>query len=235
MIDSLVWLSIGAGVFWVASLGFLLLSVSDGLAGSRYYALPPLVSATAGTTYLVMALMTAEIVPQVVSVELVRHVDWLISTPLLVYYLALVAGADARTTALLVVVDAVMILLGVGGTLLGGVYRFVGLGLGVVPFIFLVYLLTNTVNQAARERLGLSDARGLFESLRDLTVGVWSFYPLVWLLGPVLGVLVPSDVNFVFLLLDLTTKVGVMGIVFTRQNAMDTVCRTEGEGALAAD
>jgi sensory rhodopsin len=236
MVESIVWFGIGAGVFFLATFAFLVFSVVNGVGSSPYYLLPPLDTAVAGTAYVVLTLVAAGSLPDIVGVELVRHLDWVISTPIIAYYLALVAGASARTRLLIVAADVAMILINfVSVTFLDGIFQWIGFGIATIPFIGFIYLLTNTLDEAATRRLGPSGSEGLFRSLRDLTVFVWAIYPLVWLLGPGLGVVLPNDVNFLFMFLDLTAKVGFMGIIFTRQYALDTLRRSEGEGALAAD
>lgn len=235
MVESIVWFAVGATVFFSASVGFAAFAVINGVLGSRYYALPVLDTLIAGSAYVVLTASAAGLLPELLTIPAIRTGDWILSTPIIAYYVALVAGVAPRVRYMIIAVDVGMILTGFIATVTSGLLRGVFFVVAMAFFLVLVYLFTQTVASAAREGSAPLGTEGLFKSLRDLTVLVWSVYPIVWILENVLGVLQAADASFVFLVMDLTAKVGFMAIVFSRQYALDTLRRTDNEGALAAD
>jgi bacteriorhodopsin len=230
---SQLWFGIGTALFAIATLAFLAFALLNDAPPTQYYLLPPLDTAIAGSAYLGMTLSAIGVLP--VEVPIIRHLDWVLSTAVIVYYLGLVAGASMRARLILVVVDMSMIVLGVIAATLAGPLRWIPFAVSCVLLGVLVYMLTNTISDAAQENLTSLGTGSLFKSLRDLTVLIWLIYPVVWFLGIGLGLMTRADQNFVFMLLDITAKIGFMGIIVTRLYAVDTLRRTRGEGTLAAD
>jgi sensory rhodopsin len=203
-------------VFFVSAVLFAWFAVSRGTLRSPLYYLPPVHATVAGTAYVGMTAVTLGVLPGVVDVELLRFADWLVSTPIITYYLGLLAGADSSTRAVAVVTNVLMIALGYVFIVLSGPLQWVAFGASLLLFMGLVYLFVRTFGQAS---VGTSrTARSLFVSTRDLTVTVWSIYPIVYLLGPLgAGVLQAGDLDFTVVVLDLTAKVGLMAIILLRQ------------------
>ncbi|WP_277555090.1 bacteriorhodopsin [Halobaculum limi] len=136
-----------------------------------------------------------------------RYADWLVTTLLLVGYLWLLADADRRTLGRVLALDAAVILLGIAAVVLPTPIRFAAFAAGGVAFLALARDLIRTLPA----RAGTTDARRLatFAKLRNLTVVLWTLYPVVWLLGPAgLGLLFPSAEVLVFVYLDVVAKAG---------------------------
>jgi sensory rhodopsin len=163
-----------------------------------------------------MTAVTLGMLPEVVDVELLRFADWMISTPIITYYLGLLADANSSTRAVAVGTNVLMIALGYAFIILSGPLQWVAFGASLLLFVGLVYLFIRTFGQAS---VGAPrTARSLFISTRDLTVTVWAIYPVVYLLGPLgAGVLQAGDLDFTVVVLDLTAKVGLMSIILLRQ------------------
>lgn len=115
----------------------------------------------------------------------VRYIDWLITTPLIVYkFPELLAGEDnAGIIALLVIVaDIMMIVFGFAGETSinaakgGTAIAWMAFGVGMLAWLFIIYVLYSAVSNAAQDKLepikiGLS-------RLKLFIVFGWAIYPL---------------------------------------------------------
>jgi bacteriorhodopsin len=85
------------------------------------------------------------------------------------------------------------------------------LGVGTVAYLIFLYLLLGALSDAADEMP--EDVSGIYTKLRNLTVVLWSVYPVVWLLGGnTLGILPPVAEEGAFVALDVLSKV-VFGFI----------------------
>jgi sensory rhodopsin len=76
---------------------------------------------------------------------------------------------------------------------------------------------------------------GAFTTLRNLTVVVWTLYPVVWLLAPTgAGLLLPDTQVLVLTYLDLVSKVGFVAVA-VRAMAVVADVDVETELTSAAD
>ncbi len=118
-----------------------------------------------------------------------RYVDWLLTVPLLLVELILVMrlskAATVSKSVRLGLLAAAMVLLGYPGEISDQAgTRWLWWGLGMIPFLWIVYeLFVGLRDSIEAQPLG---ARGLVNAARWLTVGAWSFYPLVFVL-PMIG------------------------------------------------
>ncbi len=117
-----------------------------------------------------------------------RYIDWLVTTPLIVYkFPELLGGDDAPAIAVLVIVaDIMMILFGFAGetsinaakgaTVIGWAM----FGVGCLAWMFIIFILYSSVSAAASEKLGpIREALG---RLKLFIVFGWLIYPLGFLL-----------------------------------------------------
>jgi sensory rhodopsin len=193
----------------------------------RYYAMLAAIPMIAAVAYATMALGYGRISMLGESVQLLRYLDWLVTTPLLLLYLGLLIQASRRTLLAIVGVDVVVIGAGIAGALATTATLRYGLfAVGVAAFAGLAAMLLVTLPRAgatAGER-----ARHIFTELRNVTVVLWTLYPVVWLLSTTgIGLLQPVDEALVVLYLDLTTKVGFVALAMRGQDAL--VARTGSE------
>ncbi|MWV40485.1 bacteriorhodopsin [Natrialba sp. INN-245] len=201
-------------LFWFGALGmgagtaaFVRGSLSGDTSDSRYYAILAAVSLIAAIAYALMALGIGWLPVGDRIVFVPRYVDWLLTTPLLLAFLGLLSGIGRRELGLVVAVNTVVMGGGLAAALLSGAARFWLFGLAAAAYVALVYLLLGPMSEQASER---GPAVGsLFGSLRNLTVVLWSVYPIVWLLGPPGFDLLTLTVDVMLVTyLDLLTKVG---------------------------
>lgn len=234
MVDTTIWFGTGASVFFLAVVLFCWFAATRGDIRSPFYFLPPLLTAVAGAAYVAMTAVTLDALPVPVGIETLRFADWAVSTPLITYYLALLADTDRSTRAVAVATNVGMIGLGYGFVTLSGSLRWVAFTASMALFLGLVYLFVRTFKTAL---VGSSrTARSLFVSLRDLTIATWLLYPVAYLLGPVgLGVIRPAGIDFIVVVLDVTAKVGLMSIVLLRQYELTTFLARDAPSAADPD
>lgn len=200
------WFGLGAVGMTLGTLIFASGWFSADDNSRKYYTTLAAISGIAAVAYTVMAL---EIGWQTVGedrlVFLPRYIDWLLTTPLLVLYLAFLADAGRTMIGKLAGANVLVIIPGMAAALTPGVERYALFALGGLAFVYLVYLLVRPLTEMVR---GLR-TESLFLSLRNLTVILWSVYPLIWLLGPAGLDLVTETVDVMLVVyLDLITKVG---------------------------
>jgi sensory rhodopsin len=174
-----------------------------------FYVLLSAISGIASVAYVAMTLGYGWVVvadgSRVVFVP--RYLDWILTTPLLLAFLGLLAGCDRQSISKLVGVNTVVMVLGTAAALQSGPVSY---GLFVVAgaaYAILLRLLLGSVSEQARQQDPAVNS--LFRSLRNLTAVLWSVYPIVWLLGPPgLAVLTTTVDVMLVVYLDLLTKVG---------------------------
>ena len=168
------------------------------------------------------------------TVYVVRYVDWLLTTPINVLYLGLLAHANRETIGKLVGLQALTIVFGFAGAMASGALSYALFAAGAVAFAGVVYLLYGDVADSAVATLSDVEA-SLYRTLRNFVVVLWSVYPVVWLLGAAgVGLMDVETASLVIVYLDVVTKVGFGTIALHAWMTMDTDAVTE-RTAVAAD
>lgn len=222
MVATEIWFGAALVIFLSAIVTFVGFALTRGDIGSPYYFLPPLHALIAGIAYVGMTLAALDVLGGgPLDIELFRYADWSLSTPIITYYLSMLAGAQTRSRIGAVLANVLMIWTGYASIVLASPVRWVFFGLSMIFFVALIYLYLRTFTRAINSNPDVS--KRLFLSLRDLTVIIWTLYPLVYLLGPNgFEVLLVADHHFVVVFLDLSAKVGFMALMLIRQYQLDT-------------
>ncbi|MFB6072956.1 MAG: bacteriorhodopsin [Halobacterium sp.] len=224
--------------FWVGAAGMFLgtlLPVRDLLRRPkhrRYNLVLAGVTGVATVAYAAMALGYGAVTVDGHTVYLARYADWLLTTPLLVLYLAMLARPSTRTYVALVGLDVVVIGAGVAAALTPTATKWLYYAVGGVAYLGLLYGLERTLPAALGDD---ADPRvdAMFTTLRNLTVVLWTLYPVVWVLAPTgVGVLQPEMEAIVVVYLDFISKVGFVGYAAFGSVAVERVATA---GASAAD
>lgn len=127
-----------------------------------------------------------------------RYVDWLLTVPLLLIELILVMRLTASETfkksVRLASLAALMIILGYPGEV-ADVFqtRLLFWVLSMIPFVWIVYELFVGLRESLDSQP--KNVRSLVGAARWLTVGAWSFYPIVFLF-PMIGIEGPAAETF---------------------------------------
>ncbi len=208
----------------------------------RFYTITTLIAGIATVAYVAMYLgigISNVSVPGegVLRIYWMRYVDWLLTTPLLLLDLALLAGADRDTIYRLVGLDVGMIVVGAAAAV-APVGQTVRLALWIVSsvlFIALLYVLANQLSQQAARQSG--EVAALFSTLRNIVIVLWTAYPIVWILGTESTIgLIPIGVETaLFMVLDLAAKVGFGFVLLRSHGVLEQVSGTRSSTDALAD
>lgn len=191
----------------------------------NYNAVLAAVTGFAAVAYLSMALGMGKVQVGDAALFLPRYVDWLVTTPLLVVYLGMLCRPERRVYGALVGVDVLVIGAGVVAGLLPSPYSYVAYLVGCAAYVGLLYLLLVVLPRQATLRGDRVDT--VFTKLRNLTVVLWTLYPVVWILGPLgVGLLQAGTEVMVVTYLDLISKVGFVAMAVGGADALAQL-RTE--------
>lgn len=205
-----------------------------------FYIVTTFITTVAAASYFAMAtglgLIEVTVAGQTLDIYWARYADWLITTPLLLFDLALLAGADRNTIYTLVGLDAFMIVTGLAGALATaspGV-RIAWWAISCGALLALLYFLVEALSEAAKRQP--EDVASLAGTLRNMIIVLWLAYPVVWILGTegTVGVLPLYWETAAFMVLDLTAKVG-FGLVLLRSHSiLDEVSRPAAQRSRTA-
>jgi len=169
-----------------------------------------------------------------------RYVDWIITTPLMLYDLAVVGGSDFNTRLFLCGIDIIMIVSGLIGSLvedsgagLGGTNEKWGFfGFSMLCFIPVIYFLCANNGDGKQTLLGtLCNGLGVFcssntsnepraktyQRAMNLTVMTWIVYPIIWILAEGTGTISVEGENIAYTVLDILSK-SIFGWLIVFQN-----------------
>jgi bacteriorhodopsin len=215
----------------------------------KFYIATIFITAIAFANYLAMALgyglTTVVVGGEEIPVYWARYTDWLLTTPLLLYDLGLLAGADRNTIWTLIGLDVSMIGTGAVATLTGDIQgavigtdaaRLIWWGVSTAFLLVLLVFLFRNLTEQARALSG--DAQSKFMLLRNMLTVIWLVYPVWWLVGTEglnavgLGVETAG-----FMVLDLVAKVGFGFILLSSHAILDDAksAKTAPSGAATSD
>ncbi|WP_435333263.1 bacteriorhodopsin [Haloarchaeobius sp. TZWWS8] len=196
----------------------------------KFYIATIFITAIAATMYLLMAtgfgLTQVQVGDRTLDIYWARYADWVFTTPLLLFDLALLAGANRNTIATLVGIDVFMIATGAIATLEAvAAYRILWWGISTGSLLVLLYFLVGTLSEQAKTRSG--EAAKLFATLRNLTIFLWLLYPVVWILGTegTIGILPLYWETAVFMVLDLSAKVGFGYLLLRSRSVLEAATK----------
>jgi sensory rhodopsin len=184
MVDITTWFLLGAVAMGIGTLvlavGFRRLDRSE----RDRYAIVVAVPGIATIAYALMALGFGVVETQTGSVIYAfRYVDWLLTTPLHVLYMGLIAGAARRVVSRTMGLMAATIALGFAGGVLAAPAKWVCFLAGSLTFLGVVYYAFYDFDAAAEAQDETTLA--VFRKLRAFVIVLWSVYPVIWLLAPV--------------------------------------------------
>jgi len=211
----------------------------------KFYIPTIFIAAIAFVNYLAMALgfglTEVTIGNMTLDIYWARYTDWVFTTPLLLYDLCLLAGADRNTMATLIGLDVAMIGTGAVATLTGsgsggalGVMgaRIVWWAISTVFLLVLIYYLFGSLTARASSLAPATKSK--FTTLRNLVTVIWLVYPIWWLVGTEgIGAVGLNVETAGFMVLDLTAKVGFGLILLASHEILDDAGTTGSASASA--
>ncbi len=220
-------------LLWIGTLGFIAATAyfafltTKASAGRHFFFITTAIVAVAAFSYLMMATGAGSTNIGSRIFYFFRYIDWLITTPLLLLDLALLAIATPRSNvsliASLMALDVVMILTGLlAGSRTSGFGRGFWFIVSTIALVALLYLLVTRIFQAASNQP--QSVSQVFRTLANLTLVLWSLYPIVWLLGTEgFNAVGSTGEIFLFLILDFLAKIGFGILLLTNRQALGEI------------
>ena len=196
------------------------------------------VQAIAAIAYFVKASHAGDLVISDVHIPFVRYVDWITTTPLMLYELCHIAHAESHAIVMVIGCDIITLFLGISSAVidqekyLGVKYTLFLIAIGF--YILMVCTLITDVAQPLYDEANdhssptsysyavdethhdnsIKHTIELFDSLEVLTIVSWSFYPLAVLLGRAhFGIITQSVEDGFICVLDIISKIGMEGMI----------------------
>jgi len=215
------WAAVGAVVLGLGTIPSVYFALRDE-RNQKYYAVLAAITGIASVAYALTSFGIGSIPLDGATFYTPRYVDWLLTTPLLILYLTMLCKPGKQLYALLIGIDVALIGLGIVAIFTEGVLSLALFGLGTAAYVALAYLLVSELPDRASfasERVGI-----VFAKLRNVTVVLWTLYPVVWLLAPVgFGLMTPGTEMMVIVYLDIITKVGFAILAIMGRDALDDI------------
>ena len=178
------------------------------------------VQAIAAVAYFIKANHVGEFKMGETNVPIVRYVDWITTTPLMLYEICHIAHAKTHEVIMVIGCDLLMLGLGITAACIDSEKHFgVKYGVFCIACVFFIILVaTMHVDVAGHldhiEDDDAHDKKELFHNLETLTIATWSFYPIAVLLGRAhFGLITDSVEDGLICILDMISKIGMEGLV----------------------
>ncbi len=142
-----------------------------------------------------------------------RYLDWIVTTPLLLLDLGVIAGARPKLIAGVIAADVFMVVTGMLAALEGSPTNYLWYVISCGAFLAILGALLTEFSTTARHRNG--KVNRLFQKLRNTLIALWFCYPIVWILGAEgFRVFSVETETACYAILDLCAKVG-FGFILT--------------------
>ena len=210
----IVFFWIGFGFFVFGSTAFLISAINTRSEKVRAFSVTNcVITAIAATSYYTMARSEGYSVKATTGryIYWVRYVDWALTTPLILLDMANLAGASRSLTALILVFDELMIILGLASVLsLDDGTKWGWFALGNVAFVPILYLVLVDYQKYKRPEVsGAYNTHAIYLSV------LWILYPIAVGLGSE-GEVISSDAETVWIaVLDILAKTVFGSILLT--------------------
>lgn len=153
-----------------------------------------------------------------------RYIDWVVTTPLLLLDLALVALPRGHTgrgslIAVLLGADVYMILTGFAAAFIRSGFRWAFFGMSCAGFLVVLYIIVFKLTPEASRRS--PDVKNLYAKLAPTLSILWICYPIIWVLSRTGWGVFPEFVSvLLFAILDIAAKVGYSFILVSQPQAL---------------
>ena len=194
-----------------------------------------LVQAIASIAYFVKASHVGEMKIGETPIPFVRYVDWITTTPLMLYELCHIAHAQSHAIVMVIGCDLITLSLGISSAIIDQEHYFgVKYTLFTIAAAFYILMVCTLVMDVAHplyehvnhedddyyvaqddnSKSNISHTIKLFDNLETLMIVSWSFYPIAVLLGRAhFGIITQSLEDGFICLLDIISKIGMEGMI----------------------
>merc|ERR1719200_80052 len=148
-----------------------------------------------------------------------RYVDWILTTPLMLWDVLALAGAPSDDILAAVGVDVLMIGFGAVGAQTPSAQKWVFFICGMVCFCHIVgallrYTKVSTFGKAAQD---------VYCRVAYLTIVLWTLYPLVWIVAEGARLVSPSLEAFLYMVMDVSAKCVFGFIIVQARPALEAI------------
>jgi bacteriorhodopsin len=173
------------------------------------------VTSIAAAAYLTKATI-GDFILNGTKVPVARYLDWITTTPLMLYEVCHLGHAPTHTAMMIIGCDILMLGFGIVSALIS--WKRNGLKhvwFFMSSFFYILMLVTLQVDVARGSALDQPvTVQHLFQHLQVLTTCTWSCYPIVVLLGRAHFKVITRDMEDILLvILDVTAKIGMEGFI----------------------
>jgi len=219
--------------YWCLVIGFICMALSTlyfymmatAAKGSKFFeTLTMLITGIASLAYLTMwsgaGRMWVEEVPGTISpVYWGRYVDWILTTPLMIWDILALAGAPADEIMLAVGVDILMIAFGLVGAQTPDQNKWFFFIIGMLCFGHVVMVL---LKYSGMNKFG-DDARALYNKVAYMTIFLWTLYPVVWVLAEGTRMVSASLEACLYCIMDVSSKCLFGFIIVQARAALESI------------
>merc|ERR1712039_442751 len=131
-----------------------------------------------------------------------RYIDWILTTPLMLWDVLALAGATSDDILCAVFIDMLMIGFGCVGAQTPFSMRWLFFIVSMLCFVHVVQVLLK-YNKSTKNG---EAAQKLYQKLSALTIVLWSFYPLVWVVAEGTRLISPSLEACCYMIMDVISK-----------------------------
>ncbi|CAK0800990.1 unnamed protein product [Prorocentrum cordatum] len=174
------------------------------------------VTAIAAMTYFAKSCHMGDMVIKGDLVPIARYVDWITTTPLMLYELCHIAHATTPMIIMVIMSDLLMLATGIIAALMPWKpYKHLKhVWFGFSCFFYIMLLVSLQVDVGYKASKQIEVAANLFKQLEMLTIVVWSFYPIIVGIGRAhLGLITKPTEDICLCILDVVAKIGMEGII----------------------
>lgn len=130
-----------------------------------------------------------------------RYIDWILTTPLMVWDVLALAGAKQDDIIFTVFVDVLMIAFGLIGAMDSSVQKWPFFIVGMLCFFHVVYMLMKYM----KANPGKPQQR-LYSTVAGMTIVLWTLYPIVWIIAEGGRFVSPGLEACLYMIMDVSSK-----------------------------
>lgn len=149
-----------------------------------------------------------------------RYIDWVFTTPLMLWDLMELVGAPSSNIFCVVGLDVLMIVAGMLGAMCERhQVRWAFFVLGCLFFLIILNELSQLMNKGAVSQA----AQQVYQTAARLTIVMWTLYPVAWALTEGADVVGPDMTCLMYCVLDVISKCVFGFIIVTNRTALDSI------------
>merc|ERR1712107_824553 len=148
-----------------------------------------------------------------------RYIDWILTTPLMLWDLMALAGASSDDILMAVGVDVLMICFGAVGAQTPSAQKWVFFACGMICFCHIVGALLRYTKVSTFGK----QAQDTYCRVAYLTIVLWTLYPLVWIVAEGGRLVSPSLEAFLYMVMDVSAKCVFGFIIVGARPALEAI------------